>query len=193
MVPHRRVSGRRHRSSGGQARVTPLEAEDINVKFTLPSGRKVWWPATVEKIEEGSEKSEILADGVVVYHSAFSYARERVKVQLLANRTVRSEVTTWTEGTWKYPDEDASVGVKKSKKTRTGEEKPEMADEEPEWVDANERCGSDNVATETLADPGVAATSLEQVEHLMKHQFKEIVEKELRRSRKMSDHAGLIE
>ena len=83
--------------------------------------------------------------------------------------------------------------MKKSKKTRTGEEKPEMADEEPEWVDANERCGSDNVATETLADPGVAATSLEQVEHRMKHQVKEIVEKELRRSRTMSDHAGLIE
>ena len=146
-------------------------------------------PATVEN----SEKSEILADGVVVYHSAFSYARERVKVQLLANRTVRSEVTTWTEGTWKYPDEDASVGVKKSKNPRTGEEKPEMADEEPEWVDANERCGSDNAATETLADPGVAATSLEQVEHRMKHQVKELVEKELRRSRTMSDHAGLIE
>ena len=74
-----------------------------------------------------------------------------------------------------------------------GRGKPEMADEEPEWVDANERCGSDNVATETLADPGVAATSLEQVEHRMKHQVKELVEKELRRSRTMSDHAGLIE
>ena len=88
----------------------PKVAEDILVLTELPTGRKEWWPATVEEVTESNDHC-LLADATVLYHAAFSYKAERGTVQFHENGTVRTKIECWTEGAWRYPEDDVDPGA----------------------------------------------------------------------------------
>ena len=83
----------------------PHEAEEIHIHIELLSGKRVWWPATVEDIRTCEEKPGVLAYASVVFHAAFQYPVERCDAEVLANNTIRTESRTWVESTWKRPED----------------------------------------------------------------------------------------
>ena len=71
----------------------------------LPSGKRVWWPATVEDVTPCGDKRGVLAYASVVFHAAFQYPVERCNAEMLTNQTIRTESRTWVESTWKRPED----------------------------------------------------------------------------------------
>ena len=60
--------------------VLPQPSEEFFVRFYLPTGREVWWPATVKDIIEYNIDDEILTEVSVLYHAAHGYEVERASV-----------------------------------------------------------------------------------------------------------------
>ena len=189
----------------------PLEAEEINVKFTLPSGRTVWWPATVESIDLRGDSSEVLADAVVVYHAAFSYAAERGNVQVLRNRVLRAQVVSWKDAAWKYPDERVPAkegsGTMDQPRTRGDDEgrvqhddsdynvnadddvniNDEVADDFPSRA-AKRRCTQARPVEYEYKDQGLA-----DVEDRMMQRMEKFVESRMQTNAPTCNHAELVE
>ena len=95
----------------------PQEAEEIQLHYELPSGKKVWWPATVEDIVPCNEEPGVIAYASVVFHAAHGYATEQCRAQIRRNRTIKTESRIWTESTWRRPDEPIEGGADEEKKS----------------------------------------------------------------------------
>ena len=105
----------------------PQEAEEIHVHIELPSGKRVWWPATVEDVTLCEDKKGVLAYASVVFHASFQYPVERCNAEVLSNHTIRTESRTWVESTWKRPDDhverDVESAGESESKLRTQEKR----------------------------------------------------------------------
>lgn len=84
----------------------PEEAEEIEVRFQLSSGAQVWWPGTVENVRKSSEPG-VVAEAEIMYHAAHDYQAERRNVRFLGNHLLRTQTSSWTDSTWKFPEQDA--------------------------------------------------------------------------------------
>ena len=71
----------------------PHEAEEIHIHIELPTGKRVWWPATVEDVTPCEDKDGIIAYAAVVFHAAFQYPVERCNAEILASHTIRTAVS----------------------------------------------------------------------------------------------------
>ena len=90
----------------------PQPSEQILVRFSLPDGRRVQWPTTVEEVQPVSAAGNVLATATLVYAAAHGYLQERCRVQFLEGYLLRPEPSCGTDRdvtSWLFEEEEAGA------------------------------------------------------------------------------------
>ena len=96
-----------HSRAGGRLDELPRAFDDIEVRFTIPSGMKVWWPTKVTRITIRNDDSDIIADATLCYVAAHRMKASEESTYFLPNRAVFTSVGPTS---WRSKEEAADAG-----------------------------------------------------------------------------------